>query len=73
MRQISGIFLLILGDSISSQGFCSIWFSNTENLKNDFDSSMKKYLKDYYNNKNDNIFYRYLSKFYSIYQCKFSS
>ncbi len=41
-------------------------FIGLENLKNNFDLSMKKYLKDYYNNKNDNMFYRYLSKFYSI-------
>ena len=36
-----------------------------QNLQNEFEISMKEYLKEYYIKKN-NFFYKYLSKFYSI-------
>lgn len=40
-------------------------FIGVENLQNEFDILMKEYLKEYYN-KNNNLFYSYLSRFYSI-------
>ena len=40
-------------------------FIGIQNLQNEFEISMKEYLKEYYINKN-NFFYKYLSKFYSI-------
>jgi len=41
-------------------------FIGVEELQNKFNILMKEYLKEYYNNKNDNLFYNYLSKFYSV-------
>ena len=41
-------------------------FIGLENLQIEFDILMKEYLKEYYNNKNSNLFYNYLSKFYTI-------
>ena len=40
-------------------------FIGIQKLQDEFEISMKEYLKEYYINKN-NFFYKYLSKFYSI-------
>ena len=40
-------------------------FIGIQNLQNEFEISMKEYLKEYYK-KNNNFFYKYLSRFYSI-------
>ena len=41
-------------------------FIGIQKLQDEFEISMKEYLKEYYTKKNNNFFYKYLSRFYSI-------